>query len=345
VAIEDLLERALDNPVALGHLASVLFNMGQKERAGEIARKALAVAPEDAEVLSLISEVLRSEVPHWHFKIVRDTVRNAAYDAALRRAVTPRTKVFEIGAGTGILAMMAARAGAHTVVTCETVAAIAAAARDIAALNGLSDRIRVLAKTSFDVDPDADMAGPADLLVSEIVSNMLLDQGVLPAIEHAAKTLLKPDARVIPARGVIRVALAHDAEFDRARLGCIDGFDLSPFNRLAPPFYLIARGDPRLTLRSEPADLFDFDFQSGGPFPSGSTTRILNSAGGEANGIAQWIALQMDERGWYENRPAPGSSSAWAVMFWPFRNSHIHPAGTALAVRGRHDRRNLRIWA
>ena len=42
-----------------------------------------------------------------------------AYDAALRRAIRPGCRVLEIGTGSGLLAMMAARAGAAQVVTCE----------------------------------------------------------------------------------------------------------------------------------------------------------------------------------------------------------------------------------
>ncbi len=84
-------------------------------------------------------------VPQWHFSLVQDHARNAAYDAALRRAVTPTSRVLEIGTGTGLLAMMAARAGAAAVVTCEVVPAIAEKATDIVAHNGYGDRVRVVA--------------------------------------------------------------------------------------------------------------------------------------------------------------------------------------------------------
>ena len=47
--------------------------------------------------------------------------------------------------------------------------------------------------------------------------------------------LLKPGGHVVPARGVIRVALAEDLRDDRERLGDIDGFDLSAFNSFMPP--------------------------------------------------------------------------------------------------------------
>lgn len=343
--LDALIARAAENPLALARLAGVLFNMGEDARASEIALKALRLAPDNAEVRSLVSGILSQGVPRWHFNMVRDAARNAAYEAALGRAVTAQTSVLEIGTGSGILAMMAARAGARHVVTCEAVPAIAEAAREIVALNGFADRVRVVAKTSYDLDPGADMGGLADVLVSEIISNTMVGEDVLPATEHAARVLLKPGARIIPARGLVRVALAYDAKLHLARMDTIDGFDLSLFNRLAKGFYRLSRGDTRLTLLSAPVDLFDFDFQSGGPFPAATAVKTLTSSGGRANGLAQWIALQMDESGWYENNPVPGTSSAWAVTFWPFPVPRDCAPGAAVEVYGSHDRRHLSIWA
>jgi type II protein arginine methyltransferase len=343
--LDALIAPAAENPLALAQLASVLFSMGENARANEIARKALLAAPDDAEVRSLVSGILSQGVPRWHFNMVRDAARNAAYEAALGRAVTAQTRVLEIGTGSGILAMMAARAGARHVVTCETVPAIAEAAREIVALNGFADRVRVVAKTSYDLDPGADLGGLADVLVSEIIANNMVGEDALPATEHAVRVLLKPGAKVIPARGIIRIALAYDAKFHLGRMDTIDGFDLSPFNRLATNRYRVQRGDTRLTLMSAPTDLFHFDFQSGGPFPAATAAKMLTSSGGRANGIAQWIALQMDESGWYENDPVPGTSSAWAVIFWPFPAPREFPRGTTIEVCGSHDRRHLRIWA
>ncbi len=136
--------------------------------------------------------------------------------------------------------------------------------------------------------------------------------------EHAARVLLTPGAKIIPARAIVRVALGYESLFHRKRMDEIEGFDLSLFNRFAPSSYTIERGAARLSLSSEPADLFDFDFQSGGPFPAAAAKVALTSMGGRANGVAQWIALKMDERGWYENAPLVGSTSAWAVVFRPF---------------------------
>ena len=341
VPLDELIARAAKSPLGLARLAAVLFTMGDKARA--VAMQAIAAAPDDPEINSLATAVLSDGVPRWHFSIVRDKALYAAYEAALKRAVTAKTRVLEIGAGSGILAMMAARAGAEHVVACEMMPAVAEAARDIVALNGYADRVRVIAKKSYDLDPEADLGGRADLLVSEIISNNMLGQHVLPVTEHAAKALLRPGAKIVPARGIVRLALAYDAGLPR--LGTVEGFDLSPFNRLAPNSDRIRRGSKCLTLLSAPIDLFDFDFQSGGPFPAATASATVTSTGGRANGIAQWIALQMDEEGWYENNPVPGTSSAWDALLWPFIGPRDCPAGTTVTVWGSHDRHWLWIWA
>ena len=340
--IDGLAAQAQGDARKLAAIAAKALEHGHGERAYALARSARALAPDDPEVASLTRSAIASGVPPWHFGIVRDESRNAAYDAAIRRAVGADTRVLDIGAGTGLLAMMAARAGAALVASCEMNQAVADAAADIVALNGFSERVRIIAKHSTDIDPDADIGWRADLLVSEIISNDILGQSVLPVIEDAAARLLKPGGAMIPAAARIRVALAHWSGLDERLPAEAAGFDIRPFHRLDRVPQRLARGDPRLALRSDPADLFAFDFASGGPFPAQRSKLALGAAGGPVNGIVQWIHLQLDDTTDYENRPAPGDSSCWACLFYPLEGE---PAGAAVVtVHGAHNRRSLRIW-
>lgn len=59
-------------------------------------------------------------------------------------AAVPGKVVLDIGTGSGLLAMMAARAGAARVIACEMNAAVAETARRIIAANGLADRMRCM---------------------------------------------------------------------------------------------------------------------------------------------------------------------------------------------------------
>jgi type II protein arginine methyltransferase len=219
------------------------------------------------------------------------------------------------------------------------------AAREIIARNGFADRIRVLTKHSTLLDVDRDLGGPADLLVSEILANDLLGEGTVPALEHAHRHLIKPGAPIIPARGRVRVALADDDDWEQSRMGSVAGFDLSQFNQVLAPSREIFIGASRLTLRSEPGDLFDFDFQSGGPFPATRNAVTLTATGRHINGIAQWIALDMDASSIYENRPEPGADSSWWSVFHPFAHQIQAEPGQQIVVHARHDRGSLRVWA
>src|SRR5215468_10023333 len=107
------------NPAAMLALARIMQEDAEKVRALAMCRAALSLAPGDARIAARAKFLINRTVPHWHFHIVQDHARNAAYDAAMRRAMTPNSRVLEIGAGTGLLAMMAARAGAAAVITCE----------------------------------------------------------------------------------------------------------------------------------------------------------------------------------------------------------------------------------
>ena len=341
--LDTLVARVADRPVAMLNLARTLLAMGHVNQARELAERALA-AGADSQTHTLAAEILSFGVPVWHFTIVRDEVRNAAYDAALRRTVRPGMRVLEIGTGSGLLAMMAARAGAGHVCTCEMNPSVAAAARQVIARNGYSDRITVIGKHSADIDAAQDMGGLADLMVSEIVSNDMLAEAALPAHEQAIRRLLQPGARIIPARGTVRAALGFDSKFHYKRMGEIAGFDLSPFNSLAQQRYQIPVGDKRVSLNSEPVDLVTFDFEGGGPYPEQTSRATLTVDADGANGIVQWIQLDMDGEGVYENDPRTAKSSCWALQFYPFPTSMQLVKGQQVTLVCSHDRQTLRIW-
>lgn len=331
------------DPHQLARAASFAATLGRFDEAYKLAMQARALAPGNPTIAALTHDAATRGVPDWHFSIVRDTRRNDLYDAALRRAITPGMRVLDIGTGTGLLAMMAARAGAAEVICCEMNPAVADTATEIIALNGFANQIRVIAKKSSQLDPIADLGGPVDLLVSEIVSNDLLKQGVLPVMEHAVSHLLKPGGQMIPGRGGIRVALADMPRIDEKRLGMISGFDLSPFNRLMRTPVQVGRRD-ELLLRSAPVELFTFDFTQGGGWPAREAHLRLTTDGGRITGVVQWMYIQLDEMAIYDVQHSDGTPSAWAPLFFPLDAALTPEAGTALSVRGIHDRLRVRSW-
>lgn len=326
--------------------ARLLFNEGQQAKAILFCQATLSRLAGHPEVVHHLRALIARTVPTWHFRLLRDAARNDAYETALKHAVEPDSFVLEIGTGTGILSMMAARAGARRVVTCEVNPAIAQAARENVAKNGLDDRIEVITKHSSGLDLRRDLGGErADVLVSEIIGNRVLGEGVLQAHEHALAELAKPQAKVIPIRGAVRVALALDKGFDRFHIEPISGFDLTAFNRLAPNARMIRPDSEDLVIKSEPKDLFTFDFACRETTSPARSSVTCTATGGIVNGIAQWISLALDEATHYENWPRPGAVSAWMTRFYPFAEPIETKPGEEIVVYGSHDRYDVTVWS
>lgn len=342
--VEAIIRQVSNSPLAMVNVAStLLLEKGLTDLAMDLSDQALARAPGDGEVRQIRAEVFSEDVGHWYVSTLRDAARHAAYDLALRRALAGGGRVLEIGVGTGLFAMMAARAGADEVISCERRPAVARAARAVVARNGLSDKITVVSKTSADLKIGVDMDGPADVLIWDNLTNSLIGAGALEAIEDAMRRLVRPGGQVIPAGCAIRAALAEDRELDGRRLGQVEGFDLSPFNSFARPAYTLDTASPELTIRSSETTLFDFDFGSGGPFPAARTSGRVIGTGGRANGIVQWLEFTLDEHQVY--RPGPGVE-AWAfgLEFHPLVAPFEAPQGAPFTIKASHDRDRLRVW-
>ncbi|RYD65081.1 MAG: hypothetical protein EOP58_08300 [Sphingomonadales bacterium] len=328
-----LLPKVAEDPRGMIAIARQMIAAGDRLRALDLAKQVYAMTGGKGE----------AGVYSWHFLIPRDLGRNDAYEQALLRAIRPGSRVLEIGTGTGLLAMMAARAGA-TVVTCEADPAIAATACDVIAANGYADKITVVNKHSTELDPERDVGGLADILVSEIVSNDLLSEGVLPAHEDAVARLLAPDGVVIPPRGTIRIGLARDLRDRAPRLYEASGFDLRAFNRLAAPNESVRVGMDQVALRSDATDLFSFDFATAEPRKAERRELELVSQGGRIDGVVQWIALEMDAVGRYENKPESGAVSCWGALLWRFPSPIETAPGDRITVGGAHERDRVRMW-
>lgn len=293
-----------------------------------LAERALALHGDDPLWQALAGAVLRHEVPEFHVRMLRDGRRNAAYRAAIER-FAPGRKVLDIGTGSGLLAMMAARAGAARVYACEENAMLAAAARRVIAANGLADRITVFDRHSGQLDRVRDLHGGVDMVVSEVFSHCLVGEGVLASLAHARAELALPGAIFLPEQASVMVALA---EFPPPvdSVGIVEGFDLSGFSpHLAPRRHILPE-DPALVLRSAPMRLLTLDFGAGDPPASGSGTGELASSGGTVSGLAQWLHLRFADDITYENRPGSGGDLHWVINLVPC-------AGATTALGARYD--------
>ena len=133
--------------------------------------------------------------PPVHIAMLNDEARTAGFISAIEEAVRPSDIVLDLGSGSGILAMAAARAGARKVFAVEATA-IQSAARALFQANGLTERITLIPGWSTRIE----LPEKADLLVTEIFGDDALEERLLESVRDARRRLLKPAARCIPAR-------------------------------------------------------------------------------------------------------------------------------------------------
>ncbi len=337
-------DKMASSPEALVKLGRALMGSGQGDKAVAIFRTLRAERPHDVDLLSAERAVLSHGIPQWHAKMLNDTERNDCYDRALQRAVRPGSIVLDIGSGSGLLAMMAARAGAAHVYTCELNAAVAETAREIVAANDFADRVTVIGRHSTDLDRERDLGGGADIVVSEIIADNLLSESVIGSLDHAARQLARPGARFIPGKASMRVALAWFDELPPRLPSVVSGFDVSLFERHVAPHFSLLVGSKRVQLQSDPAELFPLSFGQGAPTASTQDSAVLKATGGPVNGLVQWIHLQLDEQQAYENIPSPDAMSAWGAVFHPLPDALCDQDAREIVLHADHDGVNPRFW-
>jgi tetratricopeptide (TPR) repeat protein len=329
---------------ALNNLGVIYRDAKRTEVAIEAFRRAVAVQPGFSEAEVNLRGAYRELVPAWHFAMMHDCKRNDVYETAIGRAVFGK-RVLEIGTGAGLLAMMAARAGAASVTTCEAVATIADRARSIVAENALSERIAVIAKRSTDLVMGRDIAGRAEVLITETFSSNLLDEGVLSAIEHAHQHLLAENARIIPAAAsAMGFLIGGECLQEMLFVGRVKGFDLSQFNDFAPPHLAVALDGLAYETLSDDVELFRFDFnQRNFPAARVPITMTANKAGVCA-GLAQWIKIELDSETRYDNKPSPeGKHAHWSHLVYRFPKRVPVQKGDLVRIVALHDRGQILV--
>lgn len=335
-----------DYPYHLVGLAEMVAAKKHRKRAFALAREAMTLGRDDPATIMRGRRLLASLLPGYHVPMMNDARRNVAWDAALRRAIRPGMLVFEIGTGAGMLALMAARAGAAKVVTCETNPVAAELARELAARNGYADRIEVITGPSQKVTVGEDMERRADLLFCDIFADSLLGFDPLSAIGDARARLLAPGAPAVPRAASLRVGLAAWADHDRC--GTIDaacGFDLSPLADFVDVALLRPIDVPGLDLLSEGETLFRFDF-SEARFPASERRSIACRAlkAGKLDTIARWIRLELDAETTLEAKPEAAALFFSSPTLTPLDTPIQVSPGDEIRIGGSHDRHKILTW-
>ena len=128
-----------------------------------------------------------------HVAMLNDRQRTGRYLEAITEVVGPEDVVVDVGTGTGVLALAAARAGARHVYAIEA-SDIGPIAQQMFAANGYADRMTLVRGWSTQVT----LPERATVLVSEMLGNEPLGEAVLEMTLDARKRFLTPTARFVP---------------------------------------------------------------------------------------------------------------------------------------------------
>jgi protein arginine N-methyltransferase 1 len=201
-----------------------------------------------------------------HEKMLADSVRVDAYHAAIARHVRPGDVVVDLGTGTGVLAMLAARQGARRVYAIDHSPFIEVA-RAAAEANGI-DTIVFEQVNSRSFAPSEKV----DLIVHEQMGDSLFDENMVHNLLDLKRRVLREGGRILPARFelyVEAVVLEDDRRVPYLWENEIHGLDFGfardrALDRYASPGYryrwiLLDRSVAHFLTDPQPVLTFDLD--------------------------------------------------------------------------------------
>lgn len=207
------------------------------------------------------------KINEYHFPMLNDRNRNKAFHDALRQVVINTSRVLDIGAGSGLLTMMASRLGAEYVLGVEKNTLMGRLANEILDLNGFSEEeAKIYVGQSYEVEVGTTfLPQPADILVSETLDSWVIEEGFLVALHDAkARGLITKDAIIIPNKATLFCQLLETRYSIAPIPAIIEGFNLEPLRehrRKDHNFVVEINKDIVHKNLSDPVPVFDFEFQ------------------------------------------------------------------------------------
>jgi len=326
-------------------LARALYNQGRLDAAALVEQMVLKDGSAEAKHLWRLTQSARA--PANQHLLINNSQRTRAFRTALESVITPNCTVLEIGTGSGILSMLAARVGARHVYTCERQILMARVADEIVKDNNLIDSITVIAKGADQLKLGAEIPERVDLILCDVFTGSLLEAGGLGLVARAAQNFLKPGGSIIPGFGAIRGELVGGEDLEAlCRCSNNDGMILRRFN-LFSPTKLVLQPDQFDKLEyqtySEAFDCFDFKIgKSNGDQGEQRSIEIEITKPGNVTGLLQWTDVELTPG--VRLQAAPGESIRWPRFLHVFPELVQIRSEQVMRLNLHHDGRQFSVW-
>jgi SAM-dependent methyltransferase len=261
-----------------------------------------------------------------HIGMIADWTRTQLFIQAIQRVVRPGDIVLDLGTGTGVLAIAAARAGAARVYAVERTA-IADVAAAMFERNGVADRITLIRGHSTAIS----LPERAHVLTGELLGTDPLSERILEYTADAVKRLLVPGARLAPrklrlfGRAVeLPESLVARHWVDRrtadhwARLYGMDFLALCDAGRdRSPAFTVKAEDAAHWRFLTASTELIEIDLAREPAFPLESNRTAMVTAPGTLSGIVVFWELDLDSETRLSTDPAScRPDCSWGTAVW-----------------------------
>ncbi|XP_051213758.1 probable histone-arginine methyltransferase CARM1 [Lolium perenne] len=232
--------------------------------------------------------------------MLQDFVRTGTYYAAVmeNRSDFEGRVVVDVGAGSGILSLFAAQAGAKHVYAVEASEMVEHAQRLISGNPSLGQRITIIKGKVEDVE----LPEKADILISEPMGTLLVNERMLESYVIARDRFLAPDGKMFPTTGRIHMApfsdeylyveMANKALFWQQHN--FFGVDLTPLHSSAFDGYfsqpVVDAFDPRLLISPPTYHTLDFTkMKEEDLYEIDIPLSFVSSVGTRVHGLACWF--------------------------------------------------------
>jgi len=264
-----------------------------------------------------------------HYSYLSDRVKMAQYQAAIEQVVRPEHVVLDLGCGSGLLGLMALRAGARRVLFVEE-ESILEVARQTVSNAGFADQAEFFQENSFElVLPEL-----VDVVICDHVGYFGFDYGILALLADAQQRFLKPGGIIVP--GQIDLQLAPvESETCRQliaqwRDGSVPG-DYEWVVTAAANTKHAANGED-LQLLADSATLATLQLGEETPPFFSWTTKFACTRDGSLDGVAGWFDCRLADDIAITNSPVAEESLNRPLAFLPLETPVAVTAGDKVNV-------------